>query len=492
MFRPFGLIVVLGALCACEKENTINLATGEAPALVQFALVEGGPNPAPIELTLKNTGSCEMDFAAAALGASWLSVTPTSGLVAAGGSSVLSVAVDAVGADFTPGVHTGSIELTAKCTLNDRPAVGSPYLVAVNVVVQPALAKLELDGGYLGLDLVSPTQGWVRSETSFPAAGTDSSHYAFADGYLVAWPPSALPARYDPYLDQWQTFDAGVGSASAADALIEVGKSVFFLAAQGTTLSVTKYRPRTGEVSSPTTVAGVSVPTTPAAELKTPVSVGSSVYLVLGQKLWHVDLQTDPPAGTEIAVTDASGNTYTPLEILGRSGRFYVVRMVGSDGAVVDLPTGNVQRRAISRTLHLLCVTALPASSFAWTGREMLALGCETPNRAGAYDEQRNEWSPIPPPPSGVVRSGLVGLWTGKEYFVWGGSEAEVTPSSMTQFVNAGAFYDPAARTWRSAAPATFAPAPGSSMGFLVHGGRMVWTGTSVLWFDSVQVAHYR
>jgi hypothetical protein len=83
-----------------------------------------------------------------------------------------------------------------------------------------------------------------------------------------------------------------------------------------------------------------------------------------------------------------------------------------------------------------------------WTGREMLVLGGDLPDRSvlvsygHAYDPTADAWRVTATPP-GFINSRSPWVWTGTELFVWpwdaGGSTMEITPLA----------YDPAIDEWR-------------------------------------------
>ena len=69
------------------------------------------------------------------------------------------------------------------------------------------------------------------------------------------------------------------------------------------------------------------------------------------------------------------------------------------------------------------------AANAVWTGTEMLVdngdagvLG-NVSSPGGRYAPQTNTWKTLPPQPEAKARSGAIGVWTGRGFLVWGGSD---------------------------------------------------------------------
>lgn len=105
-------------------------------------------------------------------------------------------------------------------------------------------------------------------------------------------------------------------------------------------------------------------------------------------------------------------------------------------------------------SLGMSTVTAGPllprlGPSGVWTGSEMVIWGGghpQIPNGVsfgdGArFDPSSSEWTKLAPAPL-TARSGHVGVWTGSQTFVWGGSD------EAGKLLTDGALYDPATDSW--------------------------------------------
>lgn len=96
-------------------------------------------------------------------------------------------------------------------------------------------------------------------------------------------------------------------------------------------------------------------------------------------------------------------------------------------------------------------------SASAWTGREFFvwggSRGTQTATEAfddgATYDPVSGTWRALPVAPI-TGRVGAVAVWTGKEVLVWGGNDSTPGPTTPPD----GALFNPATRTWRRIAPA--------------------------------------
>jgi len=97
--RKITLIIILAALMAvgCSRQPTApesDLETydyTELPSILKAIVPENGPNPTPLSLQMANSGTCDLDyniFWVTVDGTDWLEVSPTSGILQYGVSSV--------------------------------------------------------------------------------------------------------------------------------------------------------------------------------------------------------------------------------------------------------------------------------------------------------------------------------------------------------------------------------------------------------------------
>ena len=103
-----------------------------------------------------------------------------------------------------------------------------------------------------------------------------------------------------------------------------------------------------------------------------------------------------------------------------------------------------------------------------WNGREVLVVGTGAKARSAfAYNPRTNHWRRLAPLPA--PRPGATAVWTGKQLFVWGGSNARGT-APLTD----GVAYDPRTDRWSTIPRAPLRP----------RGGPAVqWTGRQlVVW----------
>lgn len=148
----------------------------------------------------------------------------------------------------------------------------------------------------------------------------------------------------------------------------------------------------------------------------------------------------------------------------GTRGGHFTFGDVAMDGLMVD---GGSRRTTRMPTLDL---PPFRPEAYAWTGDELIVIGTKTrPNYgvvAAAFSPSSRAWRRVAFP---FKRSGgFEGVWTGREFLIWGGPDHSAKPSLR------GLAYDPTADEWRRTAPA---PA----------GGRwshaVAWTGTEMIVF---------
>jgi len=109
-----------------------------APALLTFNAITGQATPPPVQtITLSNTGGGTLSWSAAALtavGGTWLTATPTSGVLLSHQTATVTVTV-ALLTTLVSGTYTGSVTITGKGS-NGLAAAGSPQTLPVTFIVQ--------------------------------------------------------------------------------------------------------------------------------------------------------------------------------------------------------------------------------------------------------------------------------------------------------------------------------------------------------------------
>ena len=106
-----------------------------SPASLTFTCVEGEENPSPQEIEVGNAGGGQLEWQAA-LGATWISLSPTSGSLSAGSVEMVQAEVDASG--LIASIYTATVTLTGT-------GESTPQTVLVTLIVeQPPPASLEV------------------------------------------------------------------------------------------------------------------------------------------------------------------------------------------------------------------------------------------------------------------------------------------------------------------------------------------------------------
>ncbi len=146
---------------------------GASPAQMSFnAIIGNSQAPVVQNLTLTNTGGSALHWRISAstnFGGSWLSVTRTSGSLAAHASASASMAVSVL-AGLTPNTYTGAITVTAIDSAG-HPAVGSPQLIPVTFIVLPA-CTISVAPAALNFAAVSGQPGPATQNATIMANGT--------------------------------------------------------------------------------------------------------------------------------------------------------------------------------------------------------------------------------------------------------------------------------------------------------------------------------
>ncbi|HEV2581604.1 MAG TPA: PQQ-binding-like beta-propeller repeat protein [Ktedonobacteraceae bacterium] len=96
-----------------------------SPGILNFTSPAGGPSPLQQTVTLSNSGTSTLTWSAGAASQLWLTVSPTSGTIAAGFGVSQTFTVDITG--LAAGSYTASVVIT--------PSIGSPFTIVVRLTL---------------------------------------------------------------------------------------------------------------------------------------------------------------------------------------------------------------------------------------------------------------------------------------------------------------------------------------------------------------------
>ena len=407
--------VALGAAGCVKDDPEPGRGDFVVPAMVSQDVNEGGPNPAPLVVSVQNRGSCGLAYTATTSttdGAAWLSVAPAAGVIAAASMGSLTVSLDVVTTALPPGTYTGTITLAGTCETNGTPARGSPKLIGVNLRVAPIGATIAVDTTTIGVDLLPLANAWVDTAPRSAVATLTRGARAIWTGremWVVGGKTATNTAagqggRYDPTTDTW--------AALAAPAALRYDHSAVWT---GTEMIAFGGRSQTL------------------------ASMTSGASLGIGDALWTNLATASEPAARygHSAVWTGSlmvvwGGADAAGAALSTGGRY--------DPATDTWTTTNTTGAPTARSNHLAV----------WTGTEMIVFGGT--NAVGAqlgdgkrYNPVTNTWASMASfaPLLVVVRERASAVWTGKELLVFGGSSGGV-------YLQQGRAYNPADDTWRA------------------------------------------
>ncbi|MGI8706724.1 MAG: Kelch repeat-containing protein [Actinomycetota bacterium] len=148
----------------------------------------------------------------------------------------------------------------------------------------------------------------------------------------------------------------------------------------------------------------------------------------------------------------------------GARGGHFTYGDLAMDGLIVDPRSRRAAR------IPALDLPAFRPEAHAWTGNELIVIGTKArPDYglvAAAFSPSSSTWRRVGFPFQRA--GGFEGVWTGREFLLWGGPDHSEKPSLR------GLAYNPATDNWRKTAPAP-------------TGGRwshaVVWTGTEMIVF---------
>jgi hypothetical protein len=411
---------------------------------------EGGPNPAPVSIRVRNRGACPLALTATAFttdGAPWLSVSPTEAELGPAASTELTLSFEVVTTALVPGNYVGTVRLAGTCVNTGRDARGSPRTVSVNLRVIPVAASLVVDTSRVEVDVTELVDQWLpmAENTLYPGR---SSHTAIWTGYEM-WVFGGLDlvlstlgrgGKYDPITDEWSPMPANLLDAPGLGprylhTAVWTGTEMIIWGGQTdtSTSSVVDTGGRLGETW--TTVSTSGAPTARAN---------------------HTAVWT----GTEMIVFGGSDDTGAALDTGGRYNP--------ATDTWIPLPTTGAPSPRLGHAA-------------VWTGRFMLVWGGEDGSgnmRASGrrYDPVADRWTPMAE--GGPVRSYPISAWTGSRWILYGGVDGPNTFSD-------GAMYLLGEDRWVEMAPDSQRRADLTSS---VWTGRelIVWGGISGRRFDPV------
>lgn len=477
------VLLVLILVCSCSEDPTIPPTVIDAhdlhemPGSLAAMIPEGGPNPAPIDLYMSNTGTVELDYSidfSTVSGISWLDVSPTSGTLApetvSGAAKVLSLTVsfDVEGTVLTPGTYTGSIVISGTSVGTGSPAIGSPARISVNLTITATDATIVIDDDAIEIDIVTPTQ-WTAT-ASGPAGRTEHSA-VWTGRQMIVWGGSTtgLPGDvvdeggiYQGQIDSWELL-AGIRNVPTArlghtavwtgNEMIIWGGTVADGSATGTGST---YSPADGW----TVMSASALPLTHHAAVWT-----GQVMLVWGSVPSAWGGAYDPVADTWSPMSTVGMPTCTDATAVW-TGRELLVWGDGASGGLYEPAVDNW--RPLEGQGY---IEPSNGHSAVWTGREMIVWGGRVAGIAvgtgACYDPYSDRWGPMSTIDAPAARSGHRAVWSGGMMIVWGGMDD--TGSDPGQ----GACYNPDINIW------TAIPTLDQPTGYDRHSA--VWTGQNMI-----------
>lgn len=424
MTRVFLTCCAAAAILSCGSGSnpgaTIDVGNGSQDGRSLSLVTAQAANPAPVPLTIKNTGNCQMHFdiaAVTAAGGNWLSVSNASDDVDPTGQKSLNVLADVITPDLQPSVYTGTLTVTAFCKANNRAAANSPFSIAVNLTVRPATSTLGSDTGYVGFGGAALKNEWVTASVSQAPPGPPvgfTSRLVEAAGYVLVYQganPSPVLRRYDPFADLWlDDVNVTLPAYTGAPALVSTGsKAVFFGPVSATGSFLTLYD------ASNNTAVGAGVAGAPAF----------AGYLAVGHGILLMNDENGPASLLDFSTPGVSATTIIPGPCPACVGRLvWTGREVLSyvDGQLYALDPWAQHPAWSARAAP---PAARQGTSVVWTGSELIVFGGrDSVNvRHGdgfRYSPARDRWTPLTNSPlSGRINANA--FWSGAQLIVFGG-----------------------------------------------------------------------
>ncbi len=242
-----------------------------SPATMTFNAVQGGPNPETQTLSISNGGGGTLSWSVSE-GASWLSLSPTSG-TSTGETDDVTVSVNIAG--LAADTFHATITVTGAA-----PATGSPKTTAVTLVVAPPAPVLVRSPATMTFDAV---EGGPNPETQTLSISNGG-------GGTLSWSVSEAAS--------WLSLSPTIGTSTGETDHVTVSVNIAGLAADTfhATITVTGAAPATG---SPQTTAVTLVVAPPA-----PVLVRSPAAMTFNA----VQGGSNPPTQT-LSISNGGGGT---------------------------------------------------------------------------------------------------------------------------------------------------------------------------------------
>ena len=480
MRRLFVLCVLiassflLGADCVPPPDAEVVFGDVEdLPASLDFSVIEG-TNPSAQTVALANSGTCALAYSLITEttdSATWLSVSPTSGTIVPSGVAQLTVSIDAATTSLTPGTYTGSIIITATCSVTGNAAVGSPANVAVNLAVTQNAAILGVGDSDLEFDVPSlSSYSWsAMSTTGAPSnRGWHMTAWSGYELYVVGGQNAdsssptyyATGGAYNPLTDTWRSIadmpsagSDGIG-VYADDRLVVVG------AYQGTGSSATAIMTYDPSQDSWSTLTGTSGATSQRWGVSCAVSDGDLVYVWGGFATSGSSVSTnigftfDPASGTVTALPSTGQPSNSSGGYCALTGTELLV-LTSSQLGRLDIGAGTWTTSTLPSTVDW--------GPMIWTGKDLVVRGGLSTTQMSTWSRSTNSW--VNAPYTGTTSVGGGRAWTGDLMFFPGfGSSPNI------------ATFDPITGSFTSHGGSWSAGVP-------VYGDSMDWIGDELLLF---------
>lgn len=309
---PQTIMVTLVVLPACT------LAQPSSSSLA-FSAIAGGNNPSPQTEMITVSGNCAwpVTWQAQTVGSSsWLTLSPSSGvLTASGQSATLTVSVNIAG--LAPGNYSATVAISA-IDSNNVPAQGSPQTFAVALTVLPP-CTLQLSNTNFAFSVGQGQPTPTPQTLSFSESGTCAR-------------PVNWTAAGDPNSKAWLSISPTSGSDNGAGASINVGIS-------STNMNLGTY---TGSITLTATDSnGAPVQGSPQTITVTLTITGFSISGTVMACTSNPCISSNPLPGATLILTANSSGTQLGIAVADGSGNYVFNDNIPS-GSYTIAASGNV------------------------------------------------------------------------------------------------------------------------------------------------------